>query len=218
MFELPLFPLNTVLFPGMPLHLHIFEDRYKQMIRFCLDKHQPFGVVLIRRGLEAHGPLAEPFEIGCTARIVHHRTLDEGRMNIIAVGEDRFRIQSLETGKMPYLIGWVDQFPLDISLEPELGRAIEKLKPWLKVYLQLLPQEEGTPSDSIQIPDDPRTLIYLAAILLQVPPLKKQEFLSAERAGDLLAELQTAYRREIALLRTLLSEQKPESEKRFSKN
>jgi Lon protease-like protein len=218
MFELPLFHLNTVLFPGMPLHLHIFEDRYKQMIRFCLDKHQPFGVVLIRRGLEAHGPLAEPFEIGCTARIVHHRTLDEGRMNIIAVGEDRFRIRSLETRKTPYLIGWVDQFPLDISLDSELERAIEKLKPWLKVYLQMLPHEEAAGFDSIQIPDDPTALIYLAAVLLQVPPLKKQEFLSAERAGNLLVELLTAYRREIALLRALLSEQKLESEKRFSKN
>jgi Lon protease-like protein len=57
MFELPLFPLNTVLFPGMPLTLHIFEDRYKRMIRTCLKTRQPFGVVLVRHGQEAFGPL-----------------------------------------------------------------------------------------------------------------------------------------------------------------
>jgi Lon protease-like protein len=218
MFELPLFPLNTVLFPGMPLHLHIFEDRYKQMMRFCLDKHQPFGVVLIRRGVEAHGPLAEPFEIGCTARVIHNRTLDEGRMNIIAVGDGRFRIRSLEAKKMPYLLGWVDLFPLSISDESELARAAEELKPWVRYYLQRLPQGEDTGLNSIQIPDDPTSLVYLAAMLLQVPPLKKQEFLSVESAEDLFADLHTAYRREVALLRALLSEHKPENEKRFSQN
>ena len=67
MFELPLFPLNIVLFPGMPLSLHIFEDRYKLLIGKCLQERQPFGVVLIKKGIEALGPLAEPHHIGCTA-------------------------------------------------------------------------------------------------------------------------------------------------------
>ena len=59
--EIPLFPLNTVLFPNAPLRLHIFEERYKRMVNDCLAEKQPFGVVLIRHGLEALGPLAEPF-------------------------------------------------------------------------------------------------------------------------------------------------------------
>ena len=66
--ELPLFPLNTVLFPGATLPLHIFEDRYKEMISQCIEEHRPFGVLLIRKGREA-GDLAEPFEIGTTAHI-----------------------------------------------------------------------------------------------------------------------------------------------------
>ena len=86
MFELPLFPLNTVLFPGMPLPLHIFEDRYKQMINNCLEEKEPFGVVLIRNGKEALGPLAQPHSIGCTARIVEVQKLSDGRMNITSVG------------------------------------------------------------------------------------------------------------------------------------
>src|SRR4030067_2100194 len=96
MFDLPLFPLNTVLFPGMPLPLHIFEERYKRLIRDCLETHQPFGVVLIRKGYEANGPLAEPHEIGCTARIVDIQPLSDGGINVITLGENRFRIHSLD--------------------------------------------------------------------------------------------------------------------------
>ena len=66
MIELPLFPLNTVLFPGMPLGLHIFEDRYKLMIGQCVQERRPFGVVLIRSGQEALGPSG-----GTTPRRLH---------------------------------------------------------------------------------------------------------------------------------------------------
>ncbi len=107
MFELPLFPLHTVLFPGTPIHLHIFEDRYKQMINLCLDKHRPFGIVLIREGMEALGPLAEPYRIGCTAHIVHIQRLEQDRMNIVAIGQERFEIQSLDFLAIPYLAGLV---------------------------------------------------------------------------------------------------------------
>ena len=79
MFELPLFPLNTVLFPGMPLTLHIFEDRYKLMIGKCIQERQPFGVVLIRRGLEALGPVADTHSVGCMAFIRQVERLEQGR-------------------------------------------------------------------------------------------------------------------------------------------
>ena len=88
MLNLPLFPLNTVLFPEMPLPLHIFEVRYKQMIAKCLAGDRTFGVVLIKHGSEALGPLAEPYSIGCTARIIESQSLGEGRMEITTVGED----------------------------------------------------------------------------------------------------------------------------------
>jgi uncharacterized protein len=98
-FDLPLFPLNTVLFPGMPLTLHIFEERYKLMIERCLEHRQPFGVVLIRYGKEALGSLADPHRIGCTARILDVQPLSEGRMNISALGQKRFRILELSHKK-----------------------------------------------------------------------------------------------------------------------
>jgi len=90
--ELPLFPLNSVLFPGLALHLHIFEERYKRMIEYCIAQDQSFGVVLIKRGMEALGPIAEPYSIGCSARIHNIQKLDQGKMNIIIIGEERFKI------------------------------------------------------------------------------------------------------------------------------
>src|SRR5262245_66168313 len=110
MYELPLFPLNTVLFPGMPLRLHIFEERYKLMIGRCYAEGEPFGVTLIKRGQEVGGR-AEPFQIGCKAVITEVEPLEGGRMNIVAVGSERFQIHSLKHNQ-PYLIGMVDSLPL----------------------------------------------------------------------------------------------------------
>ena len=112
MFDLALFPLNTVLFPGMPLQLHIFEPRYQTMIRHCLDHQQPFGVVLIHQGLEAYGPLAKPVQMGCAARIINTTPLEDGRMNLTAVGDERFRILKLNYD-LPYLVGEVESVPLE---------------------------------------------------------------------------------------------------------
>ncbi len=103
--ELPLFPLNSVLFPGATLPLHIFEERYKKMVNLCLERNSPFGVLLIRSGSEA-GETAEPFEIGTTARIVRVQHLDAGRMNLICLGEQRFRL-SRQVSETPYLVGEV---------------------------------------------------------------------------------------------------------------
>ena len=107
--ELPLFPLNSVLFPGATLPLHIFEERYKLMIGRCLQSGSPFGVLLIRSGNEV-GEAAEPFEVGTTARIVRVQPLDEGRMNLVCLGERRFRLLR-KLRETPYLVGEVE--PLD---------------------------------------------------------------------------------------------------------
>jgi Lon protease-like protein len=90
--KIPLFPLDVVLFPGAPLPLHIFEDRYKEMIGLCLEDQSPFGVVRAQRdGLAV---------IGCTARIVRvlHR-YEDGRMDILCRGDQRFEIEMLENSR-----------------------------------------------------------------------------------------------------------------------
>src|SRR3982751_2871548 len=105
MYDLPIFPLNTVLFPGMPLKLHIFEERYKLMISRCYQSGQPFGVALIKSGQDVGGR-AEPFMVGCTAIISEMEPLPGGRMNIVAVGRERFVAHGFRYDQ-PYLVAEV---------------------------------------------------------------------------------------------------------------
>ena len=81
--RLPLFPLNSVLYPGTLLPLHIFEERYRSMISRCVEEKVPFGVVLVRSGEEVGGP-AEPYDVGTTARVARLQRLPDGRMNLVA--------------------------------------------------------------------------------------------------------------------------------------
>lgn len=206
MYELPLFPLNTVLFPGMPLTLHIFEERYKEMIDTCLDTKQPFGVVLIRRGVEAMGPLAEPHMVGCTAEIAQIEPLVDERLNILAVGRDRFRIVSVHQ-KKAYLTGTVEDYPLDTG-DRDVWHAVDLLRPWVEEYLHLLSEAGDVEFEAADLPEDPEALAYLAATVLQVPNQLKQDLLSAPAAADLLQTVHTLYRKELPLLRKLLLEEK----------
>lgn len=90
--EIPLFPLNTVLFPGGPLPLRIFEPRYVDMVRNCLRERRSFGVVLIRAGSEV-GAVADVAEIGTSAHIADFYQLPDGLLGIACVGERKFRVQ-----------------------------------------------------------------------------------------------------------------------------
>ncbi len=92
--ELPLFPLNTVLFPHMNLPLRIFEPRYRQMLSYSMEHDQTFGIVLIKMGSEV-GELATPYEIGTIARIVNSDTMEDGTIGVITVGDRRFQIESI---------------------------------------------------------------------------------------------------------------------------
>src|ERR671922_3012391 len=92
---LPLFPLGAVLFPGMLMPLHIFEDRYRQLVRDLLGGPEPrrFGVIAIRKGLETGiDGVQSLYEIGCTAALRRVERLDDGRFDIITVGAQRFRL------------------------------------------------------------------------------------------------------------------------------
>lgn len=204
MFKLPLFPLNTVLFPGMPLSLHIFEDRYKQMINECIEDHKPFGVVLISKGVEAFGPVAEPHPIGCTAQITQVQPLTHGRMNIVAIGQERFRIDSLEQDH-PYLAGMVELMPFVTEKTDLIETVGNKLRPWVKRYLKVLAEAENLHFDFEQLPNDTLGLTNLAAFLLQLPAEEKQDLLSIPNSLDLVREVYELYRREVTLLEVLLS-------------
>jgi Lon protease-like protein len=206
-YELPLFPLNTVLFPGMPLTLHIFEERYKEMVNDCLANETPFGVVLIREGVEALGPAAQPHAIGCSAEIAQVQPLVGGRMNVLAVGLERFRIMSLHHDRA-YLTGTVERFPLDGSMDSDMGatNAGKRLRPWVEQYLSLLSEAGEVEFDAGQLPDDSEALAYLAAMVIQIPNLQKQDLLATADTAELLRTMHDLYRRELPVLRLLLTE------------
>ena len=105
--EIALFPLGTVLFPGGPLPLRIFEPRYLDMVSDCLRNERPFGVCLIRSGSEV-GPPAEPHRVGTLARIADWGRDDRGILTIDAVGEARFRIAGSRTAPDGLLLGRYD--------------------------------------------------------------------------------------------------------------
>ncbi len=201
--ELPLFPLDTVLFPGIPLKLHIFEQRYKQMINRCLEEAHSFGVVLIQEGAESGAPLALPYHVGCTAEIIAVDQLKDGQMNITTVGAQRFRVISLNYDQ-PYLVGQIETFPFGVSDPEAVKQEYQRLRPWVKQYLRILADAGQVDFDPDQLPSHPLALGCLAAHLLQIPLERKQDLLAAEQAAGLMAALRNHYRRESALLATLL--------------
>lgn len=124
--ELRLFPLNTVLFPGMPIPLNVFEPRYLQLVQECVEQEEPFGIALIREGPEVGGP-ADPYEVGTTARI---EQVAQGMLNtiqLLARGERRVRIRELHHDR-PYLWAEAEEIEDGTSEAPqellERGQAL----------------------------------------------------------------------------------------------
>jgi len=181
---LPLFPLNTVLFPGQLLPLHIFEPRYRLMVEECVAGQLAFGVVLIREGREV-GEEATPFDVGTTARIGQVERLPDGRMNILCVGESRFKITALHHHR-PFLTGDADLWPWTPLASGDVDGRIARLTKMLTRYMQMLAQATGNSINLDDMPSEPGPLANLAAIALQIPNHEKQVLLSAPAISDLL--------------------------------
>src|SRR5262245_59756460 len=107
MYRIPLFPLRSVLCPGVALPLHIFAERYRLMVDRCLSRGEAFGVVLIREGVDV-GPLSvEIAAVGTTAAIRRAGRYPDGRFDILTVGQRRFQLEAVDTVSEPYLVGQV---------------------------------------------------------------------------------------------------------------
>jgi uncharacterized protein len=198
---LPLFPLSEVLFPGMMLPLHIFEPRYRLMIRRCVSEKIPFGVVLISKGQEV-GAGADFFNVGTTARITRVQRADDGRMYIASIGEQRFRILETFTDQ-PYLQGQVEVIPEQPGDNGAMGGLAERALQLLSRYLRVITGSTEL-GESLREKDlSPQRLSYTIGSLLQVDRAEKQAILEVptttgrleHEIGMLHAELQ-----EMALL------------------
>ncbi|WP_322805501.1 LON peptidase substrate-binding domain-containing protein [Thermanaerothrix sp.] len=206
MIYLPIFPLHTVLFPGTPLPLHIFEPRYRRMMNEVIRTNGLFGVVLIKRGIEAMGPLPEPHRIGCSATIANIEHLPDGRMNLLAIGEERFRILELDQSG-PFLRAWVEMMPMEEPQTLGVSRGARSLMPWISAYWETLKRATGERMElePLALPSDPLPLLYLAASLLHIPLIEKQELLESESSAHFLKKVMRLYRREVVLLRYMVN-------------
>lgn len=197
--ELPIFPLNTVLFPGQVLPLHIFEDRYRLMIRRCLAEDAPFGVALIKQGREV-GETAVPHPVGTIARIVESAYLPDGKMNIITVGVERFRILRLFYDQ-PYLRGEVEPLPLAEAEDPTAeARLAGRVRDLAIRYIELIAEAAGLQIQIDQMPDAPLQVGYLAAVAMQIDNREKQQLLNTSSLAQILSLELTLLNRENALL------------------
>ena len=182
--RLALFPLNTVLFPGMPLPLHIFEERYKLMIDRCIQESAPFGVVLIRSGEDVGGD-AEPYDFGTTARIGRFERLPGGGFNLLALGTSRFRIDSLDRSE-PYLAGDVELVDDEDAATPEAKAAAERVRGLFAEHFRLVLAVTGQWVDKLETPQTPAGLADYVASQLELPPAAKQRLLEMLSVPDRL--------------------------------
>jgi ATP-dependent Lon protease len=149
--ELPLFPLNTVLCPGIALPLHVFEDRYRALVRHCLETTSPFGIVLIREGREVGAGAISFSGIGTIAEIRDAGRRDDGRFDLLVVGTRRFGIRRVLDGRGPYLVADVailDERVGDPAIAQQLATSATRR---FVTYLELLQPRSGETSEDIDV-------------------------------------------------------------------
>lgn len=149
--ELPLFPLNTVLCPGIALPLLIFEERYRAMVRHCLETTSPFGVVLIRQGRETGTGTISFTGIGTIAEIRDAGTYEDGRYDLLVVGTRRFEIRRVLSGKRPYLVAEVDVLDEDVGDDAVAHRLAMTATRRFVTYLELLQPRSGETAEEIDV-------------------------------------------------------------------
>ncbi|HEY3290866.1 MAG TPA: LON peptidase substrate-binding domain-containing protein [Anaerolineae bacterium] len=192
--ELPLFPLNVVLFPGQTLPLHVFEPRYRVMIQRCIEQSQPFGVVLVDEDDDS-----APHTIGTAAKITQVERLPDGRMNILTVGLERFILENVYEGEDEYLIGNAVFYPFAEDTQAPVA-LVNTVISRLRKYLTLLANVSGVKFKFEHIPSDGSALAVFTAIALQLPLPQKQLLLAIESVNELLQEESALLKSELMAL------------------
>ena len=156
--QIPLFPLHTVLAPGIALPLHVFEERYRVMVRRCLDSSSPFGVVLIREGSEVAPPTGASQElsiaaVGTFAEIREASRHADGRWDVLAVGTARFLVHEVHTELAPYLVADVEPYPDEPAEtdDPGTEELVDRVMRRFVSYLRLLQPRDGEAAEPIDV-------------------------------------------------------------------
>jgi Lon protease-like protein len=210
--QLPLFPLSTVLFPGMTLQLRVFEDRYRALVHHLLsipDRSQRlFGVVAIREGYEVGSQGAQSVHrVGCVAQMTTVAPEEDGTFDIEVVGRERFHLQSLDASGA-YLVGAVETASDDRDpaaraggSSPEAARAAETFA----VYRSRLSQLRGADVLDVDLPADPVYLSYTLAATCLFTLRERQALLETGGAAERLTLLRHAMRDEMRAMRAVAS-------------
>lgn len=200
--ELPLFPLKLVLFPGTELPLHIFEPRYRLMVNECYERSLPFGVVLVRPESE---PLREePYPIGTMAEIEVLDQMEDGRLNLIVHGRQRFRILSQHREK-PYLSGIVEVYSDAAEAGPMINQPLHQASLLFSSYLKALLEVAGRGELEFRLPADAEELSHFIAYLIDVRDEQKQHMLELTSTRQRLEEEIAILRREVPFMRQVLA-------------
>lgn len=187
--ELPLFPLQTVLFPYAQIQLHVFEDRYLEMVRECVEFDRDFGIVLIRDGVEVGG-LADPYMVGTTVKVASITELENGAMDIRVKGERRFRIRRLDESRS-FLVGHVEPVEeVETPDSPRTDALVMRCREDFQSWIAQMITRQGF-NVQIKFPDDVTALSFAIANILPIENLEKQRLLeltdTLERISGLIS-------------------------------
>jgi Lon protease-like protein len=209
---LPLFPLGTVLYPGLLLPLNIFEERYRELVRDLLDGPEPrrFGVIAIRKGRETGvDGISALYQIGCTATLREVAEQEDGRYLLVTVGTQRFRLVSLDHSR-PYLQGEVDLLEEEVGDEAAAGLAVHAVQRGFHGYVEALAGRESVEVSVPELPDEPLLLSYLVAASMILDLSVRQDLLAEPDAERRLGAERALLARETTMLRSLTATPAPD--------
>ena len=209
---LPLFPLGTVLYPGLLLPLNIFEERYRELVRDLLDGPEPrrFGVIAIRKGRETGvDGISALYQIGCTATVREVSEQDDGRYHLVTVGTQRFQLASLDNSR-PYLQGEVDLLEEEVGDEAAAGLAVDAVQRGFHGYVEALASRESVEVTVPELPDEPLLLSYLVAASMILDLSVRQDLLAEPDAERRLGAERALLARETTMLRSLTATPAPD--------
>jgi uncharacterized protein len=186
--ELAMFPLGTVLFPSVYLPLHVFEERYRALVRDCLDGDREFGVVLIERGSEVGGGDQRSM-VGTVAQIVEAAELDDGRWALGTVGRRRVRITRwLEDDPYPRaeVVDWPDQphrSDVPVDQADQLEAVVSHLR---RVLAKGAEMGDRVADSTLELADDPELASFQMAAVAPIGPADQQRLLAVAATSDRL--------------------------------
>jgi ATP-dependent Lon protease len=187
--ELPLFPLSVVLFPGVPLPLHIFEPRYRQMLEDIRAGNNLFCVAYFDAAT-AEKDLPSVGQVGSVAEVTDVQVFPDGRSNILTVGVIRYRLESYVETSAPYLVSRVSYFEDEEEDGPELSESAREVA---DTFTRIAQAVRTINDERATLPDisdtEPQRLSFLVAAAMEIEAEVKQELLELRSTSERLRRL-----------------------------